>query len=402
MTYSITPQWRYYLPKFIHWMRSMAVVCLMSAQMPAYAAEMRIGYLLQTRALPPALSNLDQPSPDEGLAGAELGIADNNSSGKFSGQNFTLELRRLGAGDEAAAALDQLTDAGVQFVLLDLDAASLGRLLQHPLPHSILMFNVAAEDREFRDRNCHPALLHTALSRDMRSDALAQLLVKKRWTEWLLVTGPRNEDRLFAAAIERSAKKFGAQIVGRKNWSGNFDARRSAQSEVPLFTQGPDYDVLIVADEIGDFGDNLLFNTWDPRPVAGTQGLTPQTWGRAVEQWGAAQLQERFFARARRWMQPRDYAAWAALRSLGEAALRSRSVEYDKINAFIRSDRFRLAGFKGRKLTYRSWNGQLRQPVLLLWARALVAQAPLDGFLHQHSELDTLGVDRPESQCKFD
>ena len=101
-------------------------------------------------------------------------------------------------------------------------------------------------------------------------------------------------------------------------------------------------------------------------------------------------------------MLPRDYAAWTAVRSVGEAALRSRSVEYARITRFIRSDKFQLAGFKGRRMNYRPWNGQLRQPVPLLWSRALVAQAPLEGFLHQHSELDTLGIDQPESRCKPD
>lgn len=382
---------------------ALITLVLMFALAPATgnADDIRIAYMLEARELAPALSNLDDPPPDEGFAGAELGIADNNTSGKFTGQSFSLELRRLDAGGDAAATLTTLAADGIEFVLLDLEADTLSRLLEQPLPQNLLLFNVAAEDRRFRNEQCHPALMHTALSRDMRSDALAQFLVKRRWKEWFLVTGPRAGDRLFAAAIERSAKKFGAEIVASKDWSGDFDARRSAQTEIPLFTQGPDYDVLVVADEIGDFGDFLLFNTWDPRPVAGTQGLVAQTWGRPVEQWGATQLQERFLERRQRWMLPRDYAAWAAIRALGEAALRSRSGAYDKINAYIRSDKFQLAGFKGRKMNFRQWNGQLRQPVPLMWARALVSQAPLEGFLHQHSELDTLGLDRPESRCKL-
>ena len=61
---------------------------------------------------------------------------------------------------------------------------------------------------------------------------------------------------------------------------------------------------------------------------------------------------------------------------------------------------FELAGFKGRALTYRTWNGQLRQPIAIAHPRALVAQAPLEGFLHQTNELDSLGLDRPESKCE--
>jgi ABC transporter substrate binding protein (PQQ-dependent alcohol dehydrogenase system) len=397
----MTPPRRFRRSQTTRRIRALVVAMLANLSMAAGADEIRAGYIQQARQLPPALSNLDTPPADEGLAGARLAIADNNTSGRFTGQSFALETRHIAAGADAGPALQSLAAKGVHFVLLDLDAATLGRLLREPLPPQLLLFNVAAEDRRFRDTDCHPALLHTALSRDMRSDALAQFLVARRWPDWLLVTGPRDEDRMFAAAVERSARKFGARIVARKDWTGEFDARRSAQREVPLFTRGPDYDVLVVADELGDFGDYLLFNTHDPRPVAGTQGLVPQTWGRPVEQWGAAQLQERFVAQASRWMLPRDYAAWAAVRSIGEAALRAGSADHAEIEAYLRSAEFRLAGFKGRKMNYRAWNGQLRQPVLLLWARAVVAQAPIEGFLHQHSELDTLGIDRPESQCKL-
>jgi ABC transporter substrate binding protein (PQQ-dependent alcohol dehydrogenase system) len=66
----------------------------------------------------------------------------------------------------------------------------------------------------------------------------------------------------------------------------------------------------------------------------------------------------------------------------------------------MRAPEFELAAFKGRKLTYREWNGQLRQPILLATAKIQVTVSPQPGFLHQYSELDTLGIDRPESKCK--
>ena len=55
---------------------------------------------------------------------------------------------------------------------------------------------------------------------------------------------------------------------------------------------------------------------------------------------------------------------------------------------------FALAGFKGVPLSFRLWDGQLRQPVLLATERSLVAVAPIDGFLHQKNALDTLGFDQ--------
>jgi hypothetical protein len=50
----------------------------------------QIGWLSRAvkRTLP--LSYLDQPPQDEGIQGARLGIADNNTTGHFTGQSFTL------------------------------------------------------------------------------------------------------------------------------------------------------------------------------------------------------------------------------------------------------------------------------------------------------------------------
>ena len=161
-----------------------------------------------------------------------------------------------------------------------------------------------------------------------------------------------------------------------------------------------DYDALLIADEIGDFGRYIPYNTWEPRPVAGSEGLSAVTWSPVVEQWGAAQLQSRFLKTFGRRMTALDYHVWAPIRTIGEAATRSGSADFAAIRDYILSPEFELAGFKGQKLTFRSWNRQLRQPILLAAPRALVSVSPQPGFLHQHSLLDTLGLDEPESDCR--
>ena len=134
--------------------------------------------------------------------------------------------------------------------------------------------------------------------------------------------------------------------------------------------------------------------------MAGSEGLVPSAWTPQAEQWGASQLQSRFRKLAGRDMRPEDYAAWAALRALGEAVTRARSAEPAALRAYLLSPAFELAGFKGRPLSFRPWNGQLRQPIPLAHPRGLVASAPLEGFLHAVNEMDTLGQDAPESACR--
>ncbi|WP_145702732.1 ABC transporter substrate-binding protein [Azospirillum baldaniorum] len=367
---------------------------------PADTSTVRIAYLTQEVEHPPALSNLDEPPADEGLAGAHLAVADNNSTGRFLKQRFDLEAVTVPIDGDPAQALRDLAAAGHRIVVLDLPGETPGALARLPEAANLLLFNAGSPDDSLRNALCAPNLLHTAPDRAMLADALAQYLAVKRWTKWLLIVGTRPEDRLYAAAVKRAAKRFGAEVVEEKTWSEDHDARRTAQAEMPVFTQGKRHDVVIVADEIGDFGDYVLYRTWEPRPVAGTQGLVPTNWHRAHEAWGAAQLQSRFKAAAQRVMSPRDHAVWAAIRAVGEAATRTRSTDPAALAAYIRGPDFTLAAFKGVPLSFRSWDGQLRQPVLLAADRSLVSVSPQDGFLHPRTELDTLGHDQPESGCR--
>jgi len=366
-------------------------------------ATIHIAYLEQRTEKPPALSNLQWmlPPEDEGVQGARLAIEDNNTTGRFVKQRYVLDEYIVPVGGDLVAAFRRLHDANNRLVIANLTPEALDVILDRPAAEGMLIFNSGVSDDRFRNQDCRAFLLHTLPSRAMLADALAQYLVKKNWKHWFLVSGTRPEDALFAGAIQRSAQRFGAKIVTTRTWTHDYDARRTAEGEVPIFTQAGEYDVLIVADEAGVFGEYFPYRTWKPRPVAGTQGLVPTAWHKTIEQWGGAQMQRRFQRIANRWMTAKDYAAWVAVRTIGEAATRTGSADYKDIKAFILDEQFELAGFKGRPLSYRSWNGQLRQPIPVTAARALVTLSPQQGFLHQHTELDTLGYDEPECVCRF-
>lgn len=366
----------------------------------AYAeVAVTIGYLEQVEEQPAVLSNLDPIPENEGLAGAEVGLKDNATTGRFLKQTYTLETRIVDeGGDFESAARDLL--ALSPFIIVKAPGDKLLGLADLPEADGAILFNASAPDADLRDAACRKNVLHTLPSRAMLTDALAQFGVRKKWTDWVVISGPNPKDQAYAEALARSAQKFGVRIRESKSWDVDADMRRSAFQELPLFTQDfPEHDLLIVADETDDFGRYVPFNSWEPRPVAGTEGLTPTAWARTVEQWGAAQLQSRFEKAADRPMRPVDYAAWAAMRAIGEAVTRTNQAEAGAIRDYLLSDKFELAGFKGRPLTFRTWNGQMRQPIPLVHPRAVVAQAPLEGFLHQRTELDTLGIDEAESAC---
>ncbi|MCH7958408.1 MAG: ABC transporter substrate-binding protein [Proteobacteria bacterium] len=364
------------------------------------AAVVRIAVLTQLVDRPPALSNLEPPPDDSGLLGARMAIAENNTTGRFMKQRFEVRETVVPADGDAVAAFKALTGDGYRFIVANLGADTLLRVADLPEAGKVLIFNAGAADDALRNEECRANILHTVPSRAMIADALAQFLAWKRWSKWFLVVGRRAEDRLFADAIRRAAKRFGTRIVAEKTWEFGPDTRRTAQSEVPVFTQDVDYDVLIVADEVGEFGEYLMYRTWTPRPVAGTQGLVPTSWDRAHERWGAAQLQSRFLKTFKRRMNRLDYTVWAAVRAVGEGATRAASTEFQDIADYILGAKFGLAGFKGQRLTFRRWNGQLRQPILLATPKAMVSVSPQKGYLHPRSYLDTLGYDEPESKCR--
>jgi ABC transporter substrate binding protein (PQQ-dependent alcohol dehydrogenase system) len=171
---------------------------------------------------------------------------------------------------------------------------------------------------------------------------------------------------------------------------------------MPEVTQGaPAHDVVWVVDTTEHFGEYVPYRDYDPRPVVGSQGLIAVAWHRSYEQYAGTQMQHRFERFAKRVMTERDYAAWIAVRAIGEAVTRSGKTELAGIRDYLLSDAFTVAAFKGQGLSFRSWDHQLRQPMLITGARSLVSMSPQDGFLHPKFLTDTLGYDEPETKCKF-
>ena len=363
-------------------------------------------YVKQERERLPPLSLLDFRPANDGFDGARLAIDDNNTTGKFLKQNFTLGTIVSKEPDELIANVLAEAKAGVGFFVVDAPAETMLALSDALKEYPAVVFNAGARDQRLREEECRLNVKHTAASYAMLTDTLAQYLAWKQWRNVVLVHGPADADNLYADSLRRSAKRFGLKILAEKKFDYKPGSRRSdggfeqVQKQIPSFTQDlPEYDVLLIADELNQFGEYFPYRTWKARPVAGTHGLTPTTWHPASELWGATQFQNRFKRLANRNMTQVDYAAWMAVRSIGEAATRTRSADPKTLIDYMLSDKFELAAFKGQKLTYRPWNAQLRQPVFVAQPKIHITVSPQPGFLHRVTILDTLGVDQPETKC---
>lgn len=359
-----------------------------------------ITYLKLHKLHAPALSNIIKMPSDSGYQGANLAIADSNTTGQFLQQHFVLTSFEF---TEQQALLTQLKaeySQGKMIFILDAPSAALNEINVWAKNKNVLLFNISEFSDELRNNQCLNSILHTAPSHAMKSDALAQWLLYRRLNKVLLIRGEKLEDIALANSFKRSAKRYGLKITTEKVWNFNTDLRRSAQQEIPLFTQtSKKYDVVYVADQAKDFAEYVPFNTYLPRPVVGSAGLEALSWHRVIEQWGAAQLQTRFNKQTNRHMNEIDFNAYLAVRSVAQAVHKTNSASVEKLSTYIKSANFKLAAYKGRKLSFRSWNGQLRMPIALIQPHGLVSQSPQAGILHPVTELDTLGFDQQESHC---
>ncbi len=375
------------------------------ATAPAAETETRIAYIYRP-VVPPSSYDAEADPDDLGVAGARMAVKDNNTTARFlTKQTFVLEEASLEQGASAVDAAKALAARGLRYFVVALPAAEVLAVADALKDQGAIVFNTAAPDDALRGSDCRANVFHTIPSRAMQTDALAQYMTLMRWRKIFLIVGPSERDQAYAESMRGSAKKFGLKVTADKPWT--FGPLMKARGDTPtraeamVFTRGLDYDLAIVADEEQDWGEYVPYRTVDPRPVAGTAGLIATTWHPTLETWGAAQAQNRFRRLTSRLMRPLDYQAWLGVRSVGEAASQKKSADPATIIPYLAEPAFNLPAYKGVSLSYRPWDHQLRQPIIVVQPKAMVSVAPEQGFVHQRTPLDSLGTDQPESACKF-
>lgn len=383
-------------------------------QSPPPKTPVPIGYLREMGDHPRPASRMDVEPADAGIAGAKMANDENNAGGQFTGEFYSLDVSTVASPEQAVEALQKLLETNHHFIIVDASAETLVKLSDWAKDKDILLFNIRATDVSLRQENCRANVMHVVPDRYMLADALAQYLVTKKWTNWLLVHGSTPDDLAYADAIKRAAGRFGANIVDVREYKDISGGRRDDIGTIPpgkqasanaAFAADTGYQIIVVADEGQQFGPFMPYRGGgDARPVAGTTGLTATTWSPGHEKWGATQANNHFEKDFKRVMLPIDYQAYVAARTIGEAVTRNDDADFATIAAFIHGPELQLAPFKGIKQQYRPWDGQFRQPILIATDKVPVSISPQHGFphaSHPEIEVDTLGIDQPESQCKM-
>ena len=332
---------------------------------------------------------------------ARVAIDESEFAGSTVGVEFKLKRRRANSAARLPKSALAFADAGVNYLLVDAPAELVEEVARATKGRDVLLFNVSARDDVLRQKQCHSHLLHVIPSHAMMTDALAQYLISKKWREVLVLNGPRPEDGQLTEAFNRSAKRFGIKVVEQRPFVLSNDPREREKNNVALLTAGVDHDVVFVADTDGEFARAVPYQTVQPRPVVGSEGLAAAAWHWAWERHGAPQLEKRFQKKAKRPMRDQDWAAWMAVKGVVEAVLRTEGGDFAAVRDYLLGDEVVLDGFKGNRLNFRPWNRQLRQPVLLVTHNWVVDRAPLRGYLHATNNLDTLGFDERDTRCEL-
>jgi ABC transporter substrate binding protein (PQQ-dependent alcohol dehydrogenase system) len=379
---------------------------LACSQLPVGAATITVGVLgvqddarYQTRRLEHQYPGQPGGRP---LDGAAVAVEESASELEAVGHKLQVKSFMAASAADLPKVIAQMKAAQVQHVLLDLPSTEIKALMgtvTAVLGPSIY-FNIGAAADDLRGAGCFPNLLHSYPSEAMRSDALAQYLAVRSWNQALVLYGPLPEDKPQLDAFLRSAKRYGVKVVKQTAFKLSADPRERAMSNVRLLTNDKSYDVVVVIDSDGEFARGLPYNTQFPRPVLGANGLTALAWHPQWNLNGGPQLSRRFIKAAGRPMTGQDWAAWVALKSIvGVLTENPKATPVQQLQMLLKSQVF-VDGVKGPRLSYRAWDGQLRQPVFLGFGDGVAAVAPFDGVMHPTEVLDTLGVDEKESACR--
>ncbi len=298
--------------------------------------------------------------------------------------------------------LAELKAARVQHIVAALPTPELRQLVA-AAPTALggaLVINTSQADDALRGAQCAPQLLHTTPSQQMATDALAQYLAARNWRKPLLLQGPSADDALLAEAMNRSFKRYGLKPVASKPFKLSGDPRERDLANPRLLTNDREHEVVAVLDSEGEFARTLPYATQWPRPVVGSSGLMALAWHPQWERNGGPQLSRRFMRLAQRPMAGHDWAAWMAVKAVAAVLADNPKASIATQLQRLRGGAIALDGFKGPRLSFRPWDGQLRQPLFLSHVDGVVGTAPLDGVLHPTEVLDTLGVDQKESTCR--
>ena len=334
--------------------------------------------------------------------GAKLGIIEAKKLQRITKTEFMLDHIRLIDENSIYDLMISSEIKKYKAVLLDIPLDSFEKIKNLIIKNNnIIFFNTTDQSNFIRSDVCIKNLFHSFPSDMMKTDAIAQFLVNKKWNKTLMLTGPLIQDINLANSFRVSAKKFGIKILKEKFFVNSNDPRIREKNNLSFLTQGKKYNSIFISDFDGEFALTLPNNSVKSANVFGSSGLIALAWHWSYMRHGAPQVNGRFERKFDRRMTERDWSAWIAIKSITEGILRTKSDQTEDLQKYLTTDNFKVDGSKGISLNYRSDTKQLRQPIFLVSGNNWVTTvAPLQNYQSKENNLDTIGIVNRKNICR--
>ena len=335
------------------------------------------------------------------VAGAELGLKDIKPFQRMAKVNFELLTKSIKDTENIGEIIyNHILENNIKIIITDLPKNELLKVVTKVSDLNISLMNISERDNSIRSEQCHENLFHIIPSNRMLTDSLAQYLSDKKWRKVLILTGPLKEDEEKSNSFKESAKQFGLKVVDERKFLLGNDPRARDQNDLDFLTGSNKYDAVYISDTHREFSYKVPFATQQPAAVVGSAGLIARAWHWSYLRHGAPQVHGRFERMHNRRMTEENWASWVAMRMIAEALVRFKSDEKEtNLNEVFNNPQFKIGGSKGPALTFRPWNRQLRQTIMISSENWVTSIAPLEGFVHRDNNLDTIGMDAKTSNC---
>ena len=361
------------------------------------------------------------------MMGAQLGAEEANTTAHMFGTSVELITAEAMEPAQLLPTARKLTaQPGLVAMIGALDEAMTAVLSEFTQQEGVVLLNATARGGALRGEQCRRSTFHTVADVAMHVDAIGQWLLQNNRKRWQFVVA---EDALGQEVYRRASQLLQAQggiELGREIF-------RLGQSDYqPMWERLGQQDVEVIF--VAFLGEDLrqflaqspvsgvtalvagapldMIAMWST-PPAHVKGVWATSWYHQFERYSARELNRRFLRRFGKPAEAYAWANWAAVKLVVEGVLRTGSTDPAALVSYLEGAPA-FDGHKGKSLTFRDWNHQLRQPMYIVRARDVPPENPWDVFeivsemppptargKSVADMLDTLGELKAETKCQL-
>jgi ABC-type branched-subunit amino acid transport system substrate-binding protein len=362
------------------------------------------------------------------IMGTQLGAEEADVTAGMFGTKVELIIEDAVTSENVVSLTSKLSSLEhLSAIVAALDDQTTARVSDVTQQQRLVCLNTAARGGVLRGEQCHRLTFHVEPDVAMYTHAMGQWLVHNNRKRWHFVVAEDSAAQEVYHRASRFLQKQGGINLGHSLIAPG----RSDYTEVVAPLARGDAEAIVVAlrgEELRHFlvqykasglkallaGIPLdMLALWQAGAES-LQGVWVTSWYHELERFSARELNRRFLRRFEKRAEGFAWTNWAAVKLVVEGVLRSASTDAMALVNYLEGAP-QFDGHKGKALTFRDWNHQLRQPLYVLKAREskpdnpwnlleLLGEMPSPATRGKSvaEVLDTLGEPQAESTCRLE